>query len=285
MTATTMQGPAPAARPSTQAPALRRPTITGRQTFARAVASEWTKIRTLRSTWVTAAITIVVTVLFGAGLAIAMSQAPEVQDGAAEAITVGATFGQIAVAVLAALAITGEYASGQIRSSLAAVPRRGRLLAAKAIVVAALAFILGLVSITLSWALSAPFMDGHAGSLADAEYLGLFWGTGLAFALIALMSLGLGFLMRSTAGALTVTTVLLFVINLPLNLMALKWDWATKALELTPSAASNAVSDPFEYTSRWAEASVDHPVVLAVFLAWTLVPLILGGLSFLRRDA
>ncbi|RRD29311.1 ABC transporter permease subunit [Actinomyces bowdenii] len=273
---------AQAARPSRS---LRRPAITGRQTFARAIAAEWAKIRSLSSTWITSSITVAITVLFGAGLAIAMSTSPETQAGAAEAVTSGATFGQIAVAVLAALTVTGEYSSGQIRSSLAAVPHRGRLLVAKAITVGTMAFALGLISTALSWAISAPFMDGHAGSLADAEYLGLFWGTGLAFALIALMSLGTGFLLRSTAGTITVMTVLLFVIDIPVRLMTMKWEWAVKVVEILPSAASLSVSDPLEYTSRWAQASVDHPVVLAAFLAWTLVPLALGWLAFSRRDA
>ena len=65
----------------------------------------------------------------------------------------GAPFGQIVVAVLGALVITGEYSSGQIRSSLAAVPRRSRLFWAKAMVMTVWSFALGAVSILLTWAL------------------------------------------------------------------------------------------------------------------------------------
>lgn len=275
---------ATALTPTAPSKALRNPALTGRQTLGRAIAAEWIKIRSLRSTWITSAITIVITVLFSAGVIIAMSQSPAEAESAAGSINMFTTFGQIAVAVLAALSITGEYSSGQIRSSLAAVPRRRRLLAAKAVVVGALAFMLGLGSIALSWAISAPFMKGHEGSLTDAKYLGLFWGTGLAFALIALMSLGLGLLMRSTAGAITMVTILLFVVHIPLSLMAIKWEWAAKASHLVPSAAAKAVLNPLQY-GGWADASFSHPTTLVVFLAWTLIPLALGWLVFIRRDA
>ena len=96
-----------------------------------------------------------------------------------------------------------------------------RLLWAKALVISFVAFLLGSLSTLLSWAISAPFLGEHAGSLTDAHYLGFFWGSGLAYAGIALMTLGLGFLLRSTAGSLTVVTVLLFVIEIPLGLMAM----------------------------------------------------------------
>lgn len=265
--------------------ALRRPSVTGRQTFPRAIAAEWVKVRSLRSTWITSAITVMITVLFGAGMAIAMSHTAGYEAIAPQTITAGTTFGQIAVAVLGTLIITGEYASGQIRSSLAAVPRRGRLLAAKAIVVSALAFVLGLGSIALSWAISAPFMNGHEESLTNVKYLGLFWGTGLTYAVIALMSLGLGLLLRSTAGSITIMAVLLFVISIPLNLMATRWEWAITLSGLMPSSASKAMSDPLLYGGAWASDSVSQSGALLAFLAWALVPLVLGWIALSRRDA
>ena len=107
--------------------------VEGRQTVLRSVRAEWIKLWTLRSTWITSFIAIALTVLFGAGIAIASGQQQEGQEAAKNMITAGLNFGQIVVAVLGALIITGEYASGQIRSSLAAVPHRGRLLLSKAV--------------------------------------------------------------------------------------------------------------------------------------------------------
>lgn len=268
-----------------------RPTslrIQGRQTILRSARSEWIKFWTLRSTWITSFIAIALTVLFGAGLAAALGQSEEYQDRAMNLITSGLTFGQIVVAVLGALIITGEYSSGQIRSSLAAVPRRGRLLLSKAVVLSVSSFLLGSVSVFLSWAISKPFLGEHAGSLTDSHYLGHIWGSGLVFVGIALMTLGIGFLLRSTAGAITVVVSLLFVITIPLQLAASKWEWINKVIGCLPSTVSEAVSDPFQRTTEWGAQGVQflsHGQAVAVFAAWALVPLIIAWFVFSRRDA
>lgn len=269
-----------------------RTRVQGRQTFARAVGSEWIKIRSLRSTWITSAIAIVTSVLIGAGLTIGMGKIAEYADTARYSLIAGTTLGQIVVAVLAALVITGEYSSGQIRSSLAAVPHRGRLLWAKALVISFVAFLLGSLSTLLSWAISAPFLGEHAGSLTDAHYLGFFWGSGLAYAGIAMMTLGLGFLLRSTAGSLTVVTVLLFVIEIPLSLMAMKWEWAAKIIGILPGKVAVAVTDPFQLTQTWgsqadggAASFLEHSHAVLVFAAWALIPMLIGWIVFSRRDA
>ena len=263
-------------------------TITGRQTLLRSIAAEWVKFWTLRSTWITSFIAIALTVLFGAGLAAALGQSEEYQDRAMNLITSGLTFGQIVVAVLGALIITGEYSSGQIRSSLAAVPRRGRLLLSKAVVLSVSSFLLGSVSVFLSWAISKPFLGEHAGSLTDSHYFGHIWGSGLVFVGIALMTLGIGFLLRSTAGAITVVVSLLFVITIPLQLAASKWEWINKVIGCLPSTVSEAVSDPFQRTTEWGAQGVQflsHGQAVAVFAAWALVPLIIAWFVFSRRDA
>ena len=268
-----------------------RPTglrIQGRQTILRSARSEWIKFWTLRSTWITSFIAIALTVLFGAGLAASLGQSEEYRDKAMNLITSGLTFGQIVVAVLGALIITGEYSSGQIRSSLAAAPRRGRLLLSKAVVLSVSSFLLGSVSIFLSWAISKPFLGEHAGSLTDSHYFGHIWGSGLVFVGIALMTLGLGFLLRSTAGAITVVVSLLFVITIPLQLAASKWEWINKVIGCLPSTVSESVSDPFQRTTEWGAQGVQflsHGQAVAVFAAWALVPLIIAWFVFSRRDA
>ena len=283
----TFQTPASTAASSV----IPRPTglrIQGRQTILRSARSEWIKFWTLRSTWITSFIAIALTVLFGAGLAASLGQSEEYRDKAMNLITSGLTFGQIVVAVLGALIITGEYSSGQIRSSLAAVPRRGRLLLSKAVVLSVSSFLLGSVSIFLSWAISKPFLGEHAGSLTDSHYFGHIWGSGLVFVGIALMTLGLGFLLRSTAGAITVVVSLLFVITIPLQLAASKWEWINKVIGCLPSTVSESVSDPFQRTTEWGAQGVQflsHGQAVAVFAAWALVPLIIAWFVFSRRDA
>ena len=285
------------ARPAFQTPTnaasnvIPRPTslrLQGRQTILRSVRAEWIKFWTLRSTWITSFITITLTVLFGAGLAAAFGQSEQHQDMAKNLITSGLTFGQIVVAVLGALIITGEYSSGQIRSSLAASPRRGRLLVSKAVVLTIVAFILGSVSVFLSWAISKPFLGEHAGSLTDSHYAGHIWGSGLVFVGIALMALGVGFLLRSTAGTITVIVSILFIISTPLQVAASKWEWINKIIGCLPSTVSEAVSDPFQRTTEWGGQGaqfLSHGQAVAVFTAWAIIPLIAAWFVFSRRDA
>ena len=269
-------GPAPARTAVGTAPRPAGPRIQGRQTILRSVRAEWIKLWSLRSTWITSFI------------AIASGQRPEGQESAKDLITTGLAFGQIVVSVLGALVITGEYASGQIRSSLAAVPRRGQLLLSKAVVLAIVSFLLGSLSVFLSWAISKPFLGEHAGSLTDAHYAGYIWGSGLVFAGIALMTLGIGFLLRSTAGAITVVVSLLFVILLPLQLAAGQWNWVNKIINFLPISVSSAVSDPLpEAAQSSAEGAqfLTHGQSIAVFAAWALIPLIAAWFVFSRRDA
>lgn len=263
--------------------------VASKQSYIRAVRAEWIKMRSLLSTWVTSALASALTILFGAGMAIGYAHTAGKEAEAAHAISAGTSFGQIAVAVLGALVITAEYSSGQVRSSLAAVPRRSRLFAAKALTVAAWAFCVGLISTLLTWAISAPFMNGHHIALTDWEYLGYFWGAGLSYAGIALMALGLGHLLRSTAGAITVIMALLFVIGIPLRIMAQKWDWAVTLQGLEPTTTILAVQDPFALSQMWGHpgtvAFLEQWQALLIFGAWVAVPLAAGWIFFVKRDA
>lgn len=260
-----------------------------RQTLVRAIRSEWIKLRTLRSTWVTAVITLFMTTGIGTLATVITSNPKYFGSDSWKTAILGAPFGQIVVAVLGALVITGEYSSGQIRSSLAAVPRRSRLFWAKATVMTVWSFALGALSILLIWALSTPLIGERATSLTNHKFLGYVWGTGLAYAGIGLMALGLGFLMRSTAGSITVVSSLLFILNLPLSIASNFWSWAGKALYLTPSVTISAVTDPFSVQSNWAAGSpapwISHSAAVAVFAAWVLVPLLAGWIAFTSRDA
>nr|WP_314926535.1 ABC transporter permease subunit [uncultured Actinomyces sp.] len=273
--------------PQTRAPAARIP----KQNFFRATRSEWIKIRTLRSTWITSMIAVFLTVLFGAGSAIAYAKTEGMSDSAAGGLITGTTFGEIVVAVLGALVITGEYSSGQIRSTLAAVPRRTRVFAAKSLVIAIWSFLLGVISLLLSWLVAAPFMGDEAPSFSDTHIVGFIWGTGLAFAGIALLSLGMGYLVRSTAGAITVVVILLFIISIPLSLMAMKWHWAANVSSVMPSSVVQSITDPFTVSGQttWADTNpslfLTHTQAVLIFGAWVLVPLIAGWFVFSKRDA
>ena len=258
--------------------------ITGRQTLLRSIAAEWLKFWTLRSTWVTSFVAVALIVLFSAGTAIGFAQSEKLHEVAKDMITFGLIFGRIVVAVLGALIITGEYASGQIRSSLAAVPRRGRLLLSKAVVLSVVAFLLGSGSVLLSWAISKPFLGEHAGSLTDWDYSAYILGSGLDCVGIALMALGIGFLLRSTAGAITVIVSLLFVADIPLQLLSRKWEWAGKLMECLPRSVAAALSD---LSINWSDSThfLTQSQAIAIFAAWAIIPVIAAWLVFSRRDA
>ena len=268
------------------APGTRTGRINGRQTFGRAVAAEWVKLRTLASTWITSAIAVGLAVLVGAGVSIASSDNEELlADQAPAHMVVGITFGQIAMAVLGALIVTGEYSSGQIRSSLAAVPHRWRLVWAKSLSIALWSFLAGAFSVLLTWVISAPFMGDKAPSFGDARVWGLVWGSGLGFATISLMALGLGFLMRSTAGATTVVLTLLFVIDIPLQIAGSQWHWAEVLSRHTPLVTSPALADPFNIAQRYSEGAPTHTMAIVTFVIWAVVPLLAGWITFSKRDA
>lgn len=279
MTTPTTAVPAPRGTRATRS--LR---VAGRQTFWRAIHAELLKLTTLRSTWVSSLLTLLITSGIGALMVVIGSDPDKAGATSWQYMMTGTTFGQIVVAVMGALIVTGEYSSGQIRSTLAAVPRRARAFWSKATVIAVWSFLLGAASILLAWAMSSPFVQGEPVSLATKELLGYVWGSGLAYAGIALMSLGLGYLLRSTAGAITIVTTLLFVINIPLSIAASFWSWAGKAMEYTLSQVATAVVDPYSTQVTWS-GTITHTTAVLVFVAWCLIPLLAGWLAFSKRDA
>lgn len=257
--------------------------VQAKQTFFSVFRSEWSKLASLRSTWITAAIASLITIGISVLIMAQYSGMKGYADKAANYLTVGSSFGQIAVAVLGALLITGEYSSGQIRSSLAAVPRRGRLFAAKALVVAIFSALLGLVTVTLTYLLSLPILGDKAGSLSNPEYLGFFWGTAMAFAIIGLMAMSFGYILRSTAGSISLVVVLLFVLLIPLGLAASKWEWVQYITDVLPSSSAAAVADPYHLLG--AITKLDHGVVIASGYAWAIIPMIIAFFVFSKRDA
>jgi ABC-2 type transport system permease protein len=129
---------------------------------------------------------------------------------------VGVWYGQIALAVLAVLVITSEYSTGMIRATLAASPRRRAVLASKGALIGVVALVLGFVTTAACFLVGQEFLRGNgftyengypAASLADGEAFRAVAGTALYLGALALFSLGMGALIRHTAGAITVVLV------------------------------------------------------------------------------
>ncbi|AQU66513.1 ABC transporter permease subunit [Streptomyces niveus] len=184
-------------------------------TLGDAVASEWTKIRSVRSTMWTLGVMIVLMVGVG-GLAAWAVSLSETTLGAESALPLGffgALLGSICVITLGVLTIASEYGTGMIRTTLTACPSRSRVLAAKSLVFFLLVLTITTVTAALVGGIQVAVLDGRAPT--GQEWLQATLGVGLYLALLGLMSLGVGALIRHSAGAIT---IMIGVVLLPLVL-------------------------------------------------------------------
>lgn len=262
--------------------------------FGRVVRSEWIKLTSLRSTWWSLALIVVlgvgISLLMASTVDWSLSTEPAGAAGLALTIaTVGLTFGQLIAAVLGVLVMSGEYSTGMIRSTLAAVPTRLPVLAAKSIVLFLLVTVVGALTIFGAWAATYPILDAQgvaAGLGSDGLALALAGGAAY-LGLTALFALGLGTLLRAAAGGIAAALGIILVVPIVLPLLAMAIDWVA---ELSPflfsSAGSAMASLPTE--AGFAAGGVERldPWVGAlVVVAWSAVSLVLGAIALARRDA
>ncbi|NEB96604.1 ABC transporter permease subunit [Streptomyces anulatus] len=184
-------------------------------TLGDAVASEWTKIRSVRATIWTLGVMVALMLTIGLGTALLVAA-----DGgtlANEPVLglgfFGVLLGSICVITLGVLTIGSEYSTGMIRTTLTACPSRGRVLAAKAIVFSSLAFTVTTVTATVVAGLQNLILDGAPASADD--WLRGTVGIGLYIAALGLLALGIGAIVRHSAGAIT---IMIGVVLLPLVL-------------------------------------------------------------------
>ncbi|MFD5894674.1 MULTISPECIES: ABC transporter permease subunit [unclassified Streptomyces] len=184
-------------------------------TLGDAVASEWTKIRSVRSTMWTLGVMIVLMVGVGglAAWAVSLSETTLGTESALPLGFFGALLGSICVITLGVLTIASEYGTGMIRTTLTACPSRGRVLAAKSLVFFLLVLTITTVTAALVGGIQVAVLDGRAPT--GQEWLQATLGVGLYLALLGLMSLGVGSLIRHSAGAIT---IMIGVVLLPLVL-------------------------------------------------------------------
>ena len=180
--------------------------------FGALLRSEWTRLRSVRATWWCT--TIYLLVVGGSGwLAAASTGTSARADMAVQTALTGFGFGQLVLVVLGVLAVTGEFASGMVLVSFTAVPRRTRLLLARTVVVTAWCLLLSAVLVVVC-ALAARTLTAVPGGVQPADpavlrTLGLQVG---AAGLVAVLSVALGAVLRSTAGAVGIGTALVFVL-------------------------------------------------------------------------
>jgi ABC-2 type transport system permease protein len=213
MSAVLRTGPVPAQR--APAPA----TAAGPVTQIRVVRAEWTKLRALRSTWWCGLLAVMLIV--GLGAAIAGSGAPykiSAGNSAAGGVSLsltGIVIAQLVLGVLGVLLFSGEYATGMIRATLAVVPSRLPVLWAKLIVLVGLVLPLSLLAAVAEFFVATALESSRGGSaitLTDQGVLREVAGASLYLAVIAVIGLALGALLRRTAAGLSVFAAMFFVL-------------------------------------------------------------------------
>jgi ABC-2 type transport system permease protein len=205
--------------------------------------SAWTKFASLRSTWLTAAVTILLGVGVGALASAAQAREYTGEDWDPTAVSLTSiTVAQLAIGVLGVLVMSAEYATGTIQPSVVAAPRRGRLLSAKAAVLAVVAVLLGQLIGFASFFAGQAMIAGagvpHA-TLGQPDVLRAVVGSGLYLAALGVLGLGLGAVLRSPAGAIGTLVSVTLVVRLVAQALPEAWaDWMNR---YWPTAAGETI--------------------------------------------
>jgi ABC-2 type transport system permease protein len=269
------------------APRQEPPDPTPRQLFTAVARSEWTKLRSVRSTlW---ALLITVSITIGLGTVIAAAWVSRWDHiSAHDRLTFDPTGlslsgvypAQLAIGVLGVLIMSSEYATGQIRATLGATPQRGTVLAAKTAVFTAVVFVIGLVSCFVAFfSGQAFFSTEHAeAALSDPGALRAVIGGALYLAAIGTLATALGTILRRTAGGIAALVGLLLV--LPILVGFLPSPWSDDINQFLPGEAGTAIFQVVrtgDSLSAWTGFAV-----LCVYVA---VALALAAVRLIWRDA
>jgi ABC-2 type transport system permease protein len=255
-------------------------------TFMHTLASEWVKLTTLRSTYVTlglgVALSIAMTALVSVAVGSTQDELPADLAPATFAL-VGNLFALTISAVFGVMAVASEYSSGMIRLTLTATPRRSRVLWAKFLLVTPIMLAFGLIT-TLGMFLVGQAVLGAYGlpvtDLGDPDARRIVLGLGALMPVFPLIGLALGFLLRSTAGAITSVLALLW---LPVFLVEFfpMW-WRTNVFRLFPGAGVDSLT-----LSHVADSPIhsDPAIGALIVVAWLTAFIGAAYISISRRDA
>jgi ABC-type transport system involved in multi-copper enzyme maturation permease subunit len=265
-----------------------KPLPSGRYGFNDLVKSEWTKVRTVRSTMWTIGVTIVLGIGIGA-LVCAVTRAhwssmnlgSRLSFDAPASSLVGLFVAQFSVGVLGVMVMTAEYSTGTIRATFSAAPKRSRVFAAKAFVFGLLAFVVAeftsFVAFFLGqFLLSAPAT--HATLSSPGAFRSVFGG-GLYVCVLGLIAMGLGTIIRHTAGAISAFVGILLI--LPIIVQALPYQLTVDIRRFMPDRIGATLITTkggfFDSFSPW--------VGMMILCIYAVVLLVIGNTLLQRRDA
>ena len=276
---------------TTTAPSLKLSTLppaTGRAGLPGALRSEFTKLRSVRSTYWTLLALVLVSIGIGAAISAGSANQPHSPGDGFDATQVSLIaffeLGQLVIAVLGALTITSEYSTGMIRTSLTAMPRRGTVYAAKAAVFGAVALVVSLVTSFLAFFVGQAILHGtvHA-TLSQPDVLRAIVGSALFVTVVGLIAFGVGAIIRHSAGAITTVIGMMFII--PIIVQVLPQTWRYDLIRFLPDSAGRVISitvmpsggEVYHMWSAWPQ--------FAVTAVYAVVLLAIGAYLFRKRDA
>ena len=276
--------------PATAAAGAASPATGHRVGFGRLLLTEWTKFRSVRSSVWSLVLLFVLTVGFTALISLAISanwgrsrpaeHAAVLADPVGTILGTGLAFGQLAVCVLGVLIISSEYATGTIRVSLLAMPRRWPMLAAKGLMFAVIVFLVGEVAAFGSFFAGSAILHSHAPvSISDPGVTRAIVGAGLYLTVLGWFSMAIGAVLRHTAGAITTAIGVVFV--LPIIARFLPGSWGRHVQDYLPSTSGSMITQ--------AHQGVDQVLSpwqgFGVFCIWTALLLPVAFALLQRRDA
>jgi len=254
-----------------------------------ALHAEWTKLRTVPGTgWLLLVVVVLTVGLSWLATSAVHFQAREPQDQVKISL-VGVQAGQAVVAVLGVLIITGEYSSGMIRSTLAAIPRRWPMLAAKATVLTGMVLLAGTVAVLGSLMLARLTLPSNGFtanngftvlSLTDPQTLRATAGSILYLALIGLLSLGMATLIRDTAVAVGVVLGLLYLFPILIQVVG-DPDWKRRLEQIAPTNAGLGIQSTVDLQSL----AISPWMGMGVLAAWATTAMVAAAVMLRWRDA
>jgi ABC-2 type transport system permease protein len=253
------------------------------------IRSEWAKLWSLRSTWITLTLGLLFLLAFGTIAVLRYKSIstsgqpmdPDFADATTLSLALfGVPFSLIALGVLGVLTASGEYSSGMIRSTLAAVPRRLPVLWSKASVYGVLAFVIGVVGAVVAFLIGSGVLSGTAVAMTITDHgvVRSLLGVGVYLGLVGVIGVALGTLLRSTAGGISALVGTFLLVPGLMSLLPKSW-----RANLTPYLPSNAGESIFSL--HHMAGTLSAGAGLLVLLGWTV--LALGGAAYrlTRSDA
>ena len=254
--------------------------------FMNTLAAEWSKLAALRSTYFTLGLGVALSIATTGLVSLALGSTRDSWSADFSPITtsmVGNIWALIVSSVFGALVMSREYAGGMIRLTLAATPKRGRVLAAKLVLASLITLVFGLLTTVGMFLVGQAILGAYGmpvADLGDADAQRMVLGLGATMPIFPIIGLALGVLLRSTAGAITAVLGLLWLPQIVGEFLS-RW-WQEHVISLLPGSAVDSVTighieSSFSYS--------DPAVGAAIAAAWLVAVVGAAYLTLLRRDA